>query len=383
MNLDKKTNELLCLERVIKEKKYLRGESREIVNKISGREFDREAAERPDFVRYCPPASEHEKGTLIGIEHFRVDRLSLQKNDGKVASTGIRTEKEVHKIFEQWREKVTTSEEVPEGAISAIADLIAAQMERQDKSSYYTFLRSFEYSLKKHLENVDVYRENLLKLSEKEYYTELALLIEVHSEFRNLFLNNQKGTYREKNNFTPLFEDMVRLMEESIDCNKVDYIIFCMGGTLYTNKLKIIAIRTADIRKRLRKQNVDIYEYAGEDLLYADFSVTQRNVKDKPGYKIEGDKISFVIEHTDEELNEQLVLDAICYSLKRALEYQKARKNFVTTYGTQMMLEVFGKYVTGWKKDRIRPILKSDAGTNFIYKMKTFDKKYKVHSGGN
>lgn len=26
--------------------------------------------ERPDFVRYCPPASEHEKGILIGIEHL-------------------------------------------------------------------------------------------------------------------------------------------------------------------------------------------------------------------------------------------------------------------------------------------------------------------------
>ena len=380
-NLDKKNNELLCLERVIAEMKFLHGESKEIIKKISGKEFDREDAERPDFVRYCPAISEHEKGTLIGIEHFRVDRLSLQKNDGKVASTGIGTEKEVHKIFEQWHEEVTTSEAIPEGAVSAIANLIASHMQKQEKSSYNTFFKSFEYSLKKHLENVDVYRKNLLKLSEEKYNTELALLIEVHSEFMNLFLNNQRGTYREKNNFIPVFEDMVRLMEERIDCNKVDYIILCMGGSLYTDKLKVIAIRATDIRKRLKRQNIDIYEYAGEDLFYTDFTVTQRNVKDKPDYKIEGDRVSFVIEHTEEELNEQVMLDAMSYSLMKALEYRKQGKNFVTTYGTQMMLEVLGNYVIGWQidKKRVRPILKPTFGANFTCRMMAFDRKYNVH----
>lgn len=79
--LDKKNNELQCLERVIKQKESLYGEGRKIIDKICGREFDREDAERPDFVRCCPPESEDGKGTLIGIEHFRVDRLSLQKKN--------------------------------------------------------------------------------------------------------------------------------------------------------------------------------------------------------------------------------------------------------------------------------------------------------------
>lgn len=381
MELDKKHTELLCLERVIEEKKFLHGESKEIIDRISGKEFKREDAERPDFVRYFPAISEHEKGTMIGIEHFRVDRLSSQKNNGKVESTGIKTEKETHKIFEQWHEEVTASKVVPEGAVSAISNLIASQMQRQEKSSYNTFYKSFEYSLNKHLENVDIYRTNLLKLSEEKYNIEFALLIEIHSEFMNLFLNNQRGTYREKSNFTPIFEEMVHLMEERIDCSKVDYIILCMGGTLYTDKLKVIAMRTTDIRKRLKKQNVDIYEYAGEDLFYTDFTATQRNVEDKPGYKIEDDRISFIIEHTDEELDEEVMLDAMFYSLMKALEYRRQGKNFVTTYGTQMMLEVLGNYVTGWQKDkqRVRPILSSIFGGNFICRMMAFDKKYNVH----
>ena len=101
---------------------------------------------------------------------------------------------------------------MPEGAISDIADLVGEQMQKLEKSSYNTFFRSFEYSLNNHLENVDVYRANLQELSEGKYDTELALLIEIHSEFRNLFVNNQRGTYREKENFPPIFEDIVRLL---------------------------------------------------------------------------------------------------------------------------------------------------------------------------
>ena len=384
MSLDKKNNELLCLERVIKEKESLHVESQQIINKISGNEFERKNTERPDFVRYCPPASKHEKGTLIGIEHFRVDRLSLQKKDGRVASTGIATEKAVHKIYEQWHEEVTTSEVIPEGAVRDIANLVAAQMQKEEKSSYNTFFKSFEYSLNKHLESVDVYRMNLRELSEGKYNTELALLIEIHSEFRNLFLNNQRGTYREINNFTPIFEDMVRLMEEKVNCNKVDYIILCMGGTIYADKLKVIAIRTEDIRKQLERQNVAIYEYAGEDLIFSDFKITQRKVRNEPSYKIDGDKISFVIEHTDEEQNEQLRLNAMFYSLKKALEYRKQGKNFVATHRTQMMLEVLGNYVEGWEQDkqRIRPILKPNLGENIIYRMSVFDRKWHLQREG-
>lgn len=380
MNLDKKNSELMCLDRVIKAKESLHIESRQIINKISGNELNRVDTERPDFVRYCPPTSENEKGTLIGIEHFRVDRLSLQKKNGRVASTGIAIEKAVYEIYEQWYEEVTSSKEMPEGVVSDIANLVAAQINKEEKSSYNTFIKSFEYSLNKHLESIDVYRANLQKLSEGKYNTELALLIEIHSEFRNLFLNNKRGTYREKNNFIPIFEDVVRLMEEKVDCNKVDYIILCIGGTVYTGKIKVIAIKTENIRKQLEKQNIDVYEYAGEDLIFADFEVAQRKVRDDPRYKIDGDKISFVIEHTDEKLNEQFMFDAMFYSLKKALEYQKKGKNFVTTYRTQMMLDVLGDYIIRWeKKDGEKvysPVFRSFICENIMYKMMKFEQRF-------
>ena len=39
-----------------------------------------------------------------------------------------------------------------------------------------------------------------------------------------------------------------------------------MGVTIYTDNLEVIAIRTENIRKELERQNIAIYEYAGEDL---------------------------------------------------------------------------------------------------------------------
>ena len=32
----------------------------------------------------------------------------------------------------------------------------------------------------------------------------------------------------EEGNFAPIFEDMVCLTEEKVDCNKINYIILCM-----------------------------------------------------------------------------------------------------------------------------------------------------------
>lgn len=379
---DKKNNEQLCLDRVIRAKKLLHGESKQIVSKISGSEFNRENPERPDFVKYFSPASKHERGTLIGIEHFRVDHFSLQKRDGKIASTGIAAEKETYRIYKRWHEEVTTSKIIPNGAISDIVNLIAKQVENKEKSSYNIFLKSFEYSLDKHLESVDVYRANLKKLSGEKYNIELALLIELHSEFRNLFFNNKKGTFRQKNNFIPIFGDMVRLMEEKVDHRKVNYIILCMSGTLPTENPTVIATRTGEIRKHLERQTITVYEYAGEDLIFSDFQAIQRNVTIESSYLINGDEASFRIEYIDKDKNEQAMLNAIFYSLKQAYEYRMQGKNFVATFGTQIFLEVLGDYIIGWERKCGEKIY-SPVFMPFIYedidkKMMEFDRKFPI-----
>ncbi len=53
--------------------------------------------------------------------------------------------------------------------------------------TYHTYIRSFEYSLEQHMKSFDVYRKNLTKFAGKKYNIELALLIEIHMEFNNLY----------------------------------------------------------------------------------------------------------------------------------------------------------------------------------------------------
>lgn len=380
MNLDKKNKELICLNRVIKTNKLLYGESKRIINKISGDEFARPNTESPDFVKFFPPISKHERGTLIGIEHFRVDQLSLKKRDGNVASLGILTEKKVNEIYQQWHEEVTTSEITPDGVVSDIANLIAQQIQKENKSSYNIFIKAFEYSLNKHIENVDIYKANLKKISAGKYKTELALLIEIHTEFNNLFLNDEKGTYRQGNDFIPIFEDMVHLLEEKVNCHKVNYIILCLGKTLYDDNIKVIAVRTNNIRKQLQKQKIIIYEYAGEDLIYKDFQSNQRKIITEPNYFIDDDKFSIEIEYTDKEQNEQFILNAIFYSLRKALECRQQGKNFVTTFGTQMMLDILGDYIIGWNDSTYQkvasPIFLPLIQDDILHKWLDFERKF-------
>jgi len=80
----------------------------------------------------------------------------------------------------------------------------------------------------------------------------------------------------------------------------------------------------------------------------------------------------------DEERNEQIKLDALFYSLKKALGYRKQGKNFVASYGTQMLLDVFGDYVISWQEDkqRVRPVLRLILGEELAYRVATFYKKW-------
>ena len=96
------------------------------------------------------------------------------------------------------------------------------------------------------------------------------------------------------------------------------------------------------------------------------------------GYKIEGDKITFAAKHTDNELREQIIFDRMFYSLRKALAYRKQGRNFVATYGTQMVLDVLGDYVAGWKTDKhgLFPILKPVPIEIFGHRMRMFSQKW-------
>ena len=85
----------------------------------------RSEEERPDIVKMCKKDLRGQRDTVVGIEHFRVDQLSIKNKNGKIASTGIATEKNVRHIFNVWHNEVMRTDKVPDAAVQAIAKGIA------------------------------------------------------------------------------------------------------------------------------------------------------------------------------------------------------------------------------------------------------------------
>ena len=63
-------------------------------------------------------------------------------------------------------------------------------------------------------------------------------------EFKNLYLNNKDGTSKRSFGQYPILGDIIRMLEEGIDKRKVDYIVLCLGDTLYNDYIKVIAFHT-------------------------------------------------------------------------------------------------------------------------------------------
>ena len=119
--INKHEKELQCFQQAVKIALKKQGETRRLMKYLDGKDVFRREEERPDIVKLC---SKQQKNVLVGIEHFRVDHLSIKKKDNKIASTGVVAEKEVESIYQKWHEEVMKTGNVPTEAVEAIANLM-------------------------------------------------------------------------------------------------------------------------------------------------------------------------------------------------------------------------------------------------------------------
>lgn len=386
--MNKHEKELRCFQRAVHVALKKRGETKRIMKYLNGEDIRRKEEERPDIVKLCRTESRSQKDTIVGIEHFRVDHLSLKKKDDKIASMGVVAEKETHKVFNTWHNEVVETGKVPDEAITGILKIVAEQIERMEKSTYHTYIDAFKYSLDQHLKNIDIYRENISKIAGETHSIGLALFIEIHMEFNNLYLNDRNGNSKLSAGQFPIFGEIVRMLEEKIDKKKIDYIVFCLGDTLYSEQIKVIAIRTGNITRNLERQGVQIYEYAGEDILLPDFQSMHRNVDIMPQYTIKGEQVDVNFQCSAEILDEQQRLQLMLYSFKRAWELKHSGRPYATTVGVQMLIECFGDFVIGWTQSglgketwKVNPIFLPSAFDRWEarvdeFEMRWFPQKY-------
>ena len=89
--IDKHSKEIQCFQQVLQIALKKRGETKHILKYLNGTDIVRNEEERPDIVKLCKNDLRGQRETIVGIEHFRVDQLSIKKKSGKIASIGIST----------------------------------------------------------------------------------------------------------------------------------------------------------------------------------------------------------------------------------------------------------------------------------------------------
>ena len=336
---DKKEEELYCLNKAIELGMKKQGITKKILTKLNGEFVKRDLEERPDFVRYSCSTTKHNE-TIIGIEHFRVDHLSLQKKNGSVASTGIMFDKESQNVYEKWREKINEHPDATILAAKDIQNLVWRQFKRVKQTNYKTFIKSFEYSLAKHINNVEGYRKELTKLSMGRKI-EIAFLIEVHSEFTGKFYNDENGVKKSNVGIMPMFSEVVDILER-IDNRKVDYIILLLNESIINGNSDVIAFRTGDITNQLKKQKKNQYHYVGMDYFEEAFIKTNNNLENNNEISITNNEITMNFKYNNQEMAEQKKIEILLNCCRQIENFKKGNQNFITDLPVQMFYEVLG-----------------------------------------
>ena len=329
-----KTTEINCLELVIKEFNKQKGISKSIIKLLCGEEIVRKVDERPDFLKYYKAHNSDEKNTIIGIEHFRIDHFSKELKGNRIGSFGIGYEKKIKKAAEEWVVQIKECNDIPERMLVDMGSLIKENLELHLQSTYNAFIETFKYTLNKHIQSIDDYysviNEYAVNCDEK-----LAFLIEIHSNFKELFFHDKKGIHHNKN-IVPMFEELVNILEK-IDSHKVHYLILCFGEIIYNDDVKVIAVPTHNLRKQLLKRHLTIYDYVGEDIFLSGFQTPRLDMKTSEEHKIDGDNIRFKVCVNSREIMEERQLEMIieCYN------YIKTLEQYNHCYATTFLIELF------------------------------------------
>lgn len=224
------------------------GEARRNVDRLAGiRSSDRE---RPDI------SIERGDGSVIGLEHFRVDRLA--RRDKKVRSAAKEYERDLEKV----RGSLLSEKEKPrfsDEAIDSFGRTVYEGMRLYTHSRPEDLLRSLDARLNGnsgHAQKLAAYRDNLARDYPHSPSIELGYLIEVHSDFPGMFLNEGRKVTRLSSGQVPLFDGFHDMLEQA--SRDVDWIVMASYGSISDRIADAAVIRCRDgmFRASCRRQGL-------------------------------------------------------------------------------------------------------------------------------
>ena len=359
--MEKKNKELECLQQAVTLGLQKKGRTKAFFKTVDAGLKDRESildGERPDFI-ILTPQEQNGKRTLLGIEHFRVDHLVTQKqykkgNDSKqVASIGIVEQKNVNAFYDRYHEQVMASPEIPDGLFDRMAQLLENMVNNIQRATYRNFMKSFVYSMEKHLSNVDDYWQELNKKSTGKYNIQMGFLVEIYSDFGQLYLSHNGKTEKAKNGLMPFFEETVQWIEENCDVRKVNFIIFYLSETLEKGIHEVVYVPTKNFRANPQRQGQKIFSYVGDDM---DLEPFELNHKESVAHVVcqEEDEEKFSVELSVTETPRDDKMERFLLSSKCALECEARNEDYALTSGTLYTMTLLRNNVKRWRKSLIK-----------------------------
>lgn len=108
----------------------------------------REKNDRPDLIRICKKGKRNPKDVIVGIEHFRVDQLSVKRGT-RYKSTGREIENRLWNIYEAGHEELNRDGIVSTTSATNVLNSIAELSKETIRCKYQDLLNNFDYVLGK------------------------------------------------------------------------------------------------------------------------------------------------------------------------------------------------------------------------------------------
>lgn len=339
-----KNTEKDCIDKALKYSKTQHGKSKSIINMLKGIDVQRQEDERPDFLKRAKDIDGKE--ILIGIEHFQVDGVSIKKKNGKYAGTEQKRLKDTKEIFNKYKKQMINndfiSDDVFRSATEEINNVVKTAVEYYSNATYKDFVNAFEQKLTAHAKNIPAYYQNVEQYKRNNEKAKMMFLIDVFGNFSGLFFNSNKKVKQVNVDETPLFSEIVNILDNVIG-NKIDYIVICLGNGTET---KIIGIEAKNILQELNKQKIKIYDYLCYDRVYPLMTNAKCLCKIVKQTK---DEITTNLECTSQQLDTKTLLLLSYHYFYFCYQSRKHKKNFITNSSIQLLLDVLSKYLCTWK----------------------------------
>lgn len=394
--------EALCLQCVLDSRKEQRGDSKKILNLLLGQEVERVNSERPDIVKRIEPLKKGRPGILLGIEHFRVDHLTIEKRmkkgrgsgERKLASTAPVIQNDLRNVYNKWHRCLDESGDLKESelldASGDILDVVAKGVQKTYDTNYHSLLESLKYNIESHMKSVDAYYTNLKMLAEDNEKIQMAFLIELHAEFLSLMIRERTGVRMCRYGEIPLFKDVIEVLEEKIDKSKIQYIILVASGTLDTGEKKVYLLRSGNLLSQLKKRHVKVFNYLAMDRFSPAFTGKPIQVEDISFEDISHDKENQTVtanyECSVKRVDEATYIALLNYSAMQILTAEKEEQYYCASPSEIGYAYAIAPEIVGWRRGdrqelwKVEPIYKSHDFTELWKRvdkrMGDFQRKY-------